>query len=52
MHSEDLGIPPADTMASVTYTVAATKEQLEVFIEHIPRTERQARMHAVQLQST
>ena len=26
--------------------------QLEVFIEHIPRAERQARMHAVQLQST
>ena len=26
--------------------------ELEVFIEHIPRAERQARMHAVQLQST
>ena len=26
--------------------------KLEVFIEHIPRAERQARMHAVQLQST
>ena len=26
--------------------------ELEVFIEHIPRAEHQARMHAVQLQST
>ena len=28
------------------------RSKLEVFIEHIPRAEHQARMHAVQLQST